>query len=326
MQYTSKIALLAVALFGSSALAAPFAAEAEFYEVEAREVENDLTAREFFELYLEARANPSLEARDIESLDLEAREYLEYLEARAAATATTTASTLEPPQTPQTPQTPLSPQAKEHTLLSSNGNHETSHSESKQPSDVYLTPHQQSVRAAKKLAAKEFEDPKVYHAALKDKTDPNHPYAVSRYLNKAGHLKEALKDSDSPYHKAAKRLLHQNKAKTYLEDKKNLKKALKHKHHKYHKDAVKLYFTKGDHFETALANKKSPFHKAAVKEYLLDKKTRESVLADSSSPYYKQAKKLEKKIEKQQSHVKVPASSRSADKSTSTPSSTPSKA
>lgn len=85
MQYTAKIALLAVALFGTSALAVPFAADAE-YDVEAREVDNDLTAREFYESYLESRADPSLDARDLESLDLEAREYLEYLEAREAAT------------------------------------------------------------------------------------------------------------------------------------------------------------------------------------------------------------------------------------------------
>ena len=84
MQYTSKIALLAIALFGTSALAVPLAGEAE-YDVEAREVEDDLSAREFYDLYLEARADPSLDARDLESLDFEAREYLEYLEAREAA-------------------------------------------------------------------------------------------------------------------------------------------------------------------------------------------------------------------------------------------------
>ena len=85
MQYTSKIALLAVALFGTSALAAPYAGETGF-DIEAREVDNDLSAREFYELYLEVRADPSLDARDLESLDFEAREYLEYLEAREAAT------------------------------------------------------------------------------------------------------------------------------------------------------------------------------------------------------------------------------------------------
>ena len=75
MQYNSKIALLAVALFGTSALAVPFSNGAE-YDVEAREIDNDLSAREFHDMYLEARADPSLEAR----------EYLEYLEAREATT------------------------------------------------------------------------------------------------------------------------------------------------------------------------------------------------------------------------------------------------
>ena len=40
-----------------------------------------------YDAYMEARSDPSLDARDLESLDLEAREYLEYLEAREAATA-----------------------------------------------------------------------------------------------------------------------------------------------------------------------------------------------------------------------------------------------
>lgn len=73
----SKIALLTVAIFGTSALAIPFAAEAG-YEVEAREVvdNNDLEAREFY---------PSLDARDIEEFDMEAREYLDDLEAREPA-------------------------------------------------------------------------------------------------------------------------------------------------------------------------------------------------------------------------------------------------
>ena len=81
MQYTSKIALLAVALFGTSALAVPIVG----VDVEAREINDDLSAREFYDMYLEARADPSLDARDLESLDFEAREYLDYLEARDAA-------------------------------------------------------------------------------------------------------------------------------------------------------------------------------------------------------------------------------------------------
>jgi hypothetical protein len=86
MQYTFKIALLAVALFGTSARALPFSREAEY--LEARKVDNDLSSREFNEMYLEARADHSLEARDLESLDFEAREYLDYLEARDAVTVT----------------------------------------------------------------------------------------------------------------------------------------------------------------------------------------------------------------------------------------------
>jgi hypothetical protein len=304
MQYTSKIALLAVALFGTSALAVPFASDAG-YDVEAREVDNDLSAREFYDMYLEARADPSLDARDLDSLDLEAREYLEYLEARATAAA----------ELPQTPLSPHSPHLE--TTVHSHGAHETTHSESKPHPSVYLTPHQKAIRRAKIVAAKEFEDPKVYHAALTDKDNKLHRFAVSKYLSKPKNLRKALANTDSPYHKAAKRVLHQRKAKVYLADKSNLKKALKHKHNKYHKDAVKLYLSRGDNFEHALSNKKARFHKAAVHEYLLDTKTRKSVLADKTDPFFKQAKKLQKKINKELKHIKVSTGS-AADKTTST--------
>ena len=64
MQYTSKVALLAVALFGASAVAAPFGGDE--YDIEAREVDNDLAAREYYDL-------------------MDAREYQDYLEAREGA-------------------------------------------------------------------------------------------------------------------------------------------------------------------------------------------------------------------------------------------------
>lgn len=86
MQYTSKLAILAVALFSTSVVAVPFASFDGDSELEVREADNELSAREFYEAYLEARADPSLDARDIEAMDFEAREYLEYLEAREAAT------------------------------------------------------------------------------------------------------------------------------------------------------------------------------------------------------------------------------------------------
>jgi len=48
MQYTSKVALLVVAFYSTSALALPFAVGAE-YDVEAREIDNDLSVREFYD-------------------------------------------------------------------------------------------------------------------------------------------------------------------------------------------------------------------------------------------------------------------------------------
>jgi len=260
-------------------------------------------------MYLEARADPSLDARDIESMDFEAREYLEHLEAREAAT-------VAPPQTPLSSQPPhvettsqpphvetTSHSSHVETSEHSHGDHVASHSESK--SSVYLTPHQKALHRAKKLAAKEFEDPKAYQAALTDKDDKFHRFAVQKYLSKPKHLKKALADADSPYHKAAKRIVHKRKAKVYLSDKSNYKTALTHKHHKYHKDAVKKYFSKGENFENALSNKDARFHKAAVHEYLLDTKTRKSVLSDPTSPYYKQATKLQKKLNKHHKGIKL---------------------
>jgi hypothetical protein len=304
MQYTSKIALLAVALFGTSALAAPFAGEAE-YDVEAREVDNDLSAREFYDMYLEARADPSLDARDLESMDFEAREYLDYLEAREAATAT--------PMTPQTPQTPLSP--KSSRLETQEHSRVATHSESKHEL-VHLSQHQKSVRRAKKVAAKKFKDVEFYHHALLDKENQFHKFAVLKYLNKPKNLKKALANTNSPYHKAAKRVLHRHKAKVYLADKKNFKKALTHKRSRYHKDAVKMYLSQGDHYEFALTHKRARYHKAAVHEYLLDTNTRKQVLSDKTNAFYKQAVKLQKKINKRHEHIKLSDGSHSGNSTT----------
>jgi hypothetical protein len=293
MPYTSKVALLAIALFGSSALAVPFAAEAE-YDVEAREVDNDLSAREFYEMYLEARADPSLDARDLESLDFEAREYLDDLEAREPASAT-------PPQTPLTPLTPLSPKSAH---VETHEHSQTSHAGSKHE-HIYLTKHQKAVRHAKKVAAKKFKDLTFYHTALTDKENKFHRFAVLKYLSKSKNLKKALANTSSPYHKTALRVLHRHKAKVYLANKKNFKKALSHRRNTYHKDAVKKYLSHGDHYEYALTHRRARYHKAAVHEYLLDTQTRKHVLSDKTNQFYKQAVKLQKKINK---HIKLSGS------------------
>jgi len=268
MQYTSKIALLAVALFGTSALAAPFTGEAE-YDVEARDVDNDLSTREFYEMYVEAR--------DLESMDLEARE---YLEARQATTVAT-------------PQTRLSPKS---------SNVET-HQQTKATTSkkqVFLTDHQKAMRRARMMAVEEFKnDPEYYRYALKDKKSKNHNFAVMEYLSTSKNLKKALRSKRSPYYGMAKRIDHQRKAQTYLADKKNFKKALKNKRNSYYKDAVKMYFTQGTNFEQALTHKNSRFHDAAVQQYLLYTKTRNLAIASKDHPFHDQAVALQKKINKQ---------------------------
>jgi hypothetical protein len=303
MQYTSKVALLAIALFGTSALAAPYA-DAE-YEVEAREVDNELAAREFYDMYLEAREDSSLDARDVEEMDLEAREYLEYLDARAAATETP-----QTPTTPSTPQTPLSPHS---------SSLEASHGHSASSEHIYLTPHQKSLRKLRKAAAKKFKNVEAYHSALIDEENKFHRYAVIKHLSNPKNLKKALSNKHSPYHKAAKRILHQHKAKAYLSHRKNFRKALKHKKNIYHKDAVAKYFTIGDNFEHALLHKSAKFHKNAVHAYLMDKKTRQKAIADEHSAFHKQAVKLQKKINKHHLKHHKATSTSSSSSATATP-------
>jgi len=202
MQYRSKVALLTIALFGTSALAAPFAGDAE-YDIEARDVDYDLAAREFFETY-----------------DVEARE------SEPAPAALT-------PQTPLTPPTPLTPSSAHSTNAESHKHsHEDTDAEHKK---VFLTKHQKSMHRLKKLAAKKFENDEIYHNALENKDSKLHRYAVEKYLNNPKHLKKALADKRSHYHKAAKRIVHARKAKLYLEDEKHFKKALNRKHSRYHK-------------------------------------------------------------------------------------------
>ena len=76
MQYTIKVALLAVTLYGTSAPALPLGKGYQKKDnIQRRELDNDLSYRELNEMDLEARTNPSLEAR----------EYFDYLEARDAA-------------------------------------------------------------------------------------------------------------------------------------------------------------------------------------------------------------------------------------------------
>jgi len=302
MQYTSKIALLAVALFGTSALAFPLAGEAE-YDVEAREVDNDLAARESYDMYLEARDDSSLEAR----------EYYEYLEARAREAAT---PVTEPPQSPPLsplPQTPMSatPSHEVHELSAEHGP-EHSHKH------IFLTKHQKTERRLRKIAAKKFKDLDFYHNALIDKENKFHHFAVLKYLSKPQNLEKALENSRSHYHKAAEHILHHRKAKAYLAHKKNFKKALKHKHNKYHKDAVKIYLSHGDHFEIALTHKTAHFHKAAVHEYLLDRKTRLAAIDDEHHPFHKAAVKLQKKINKRHHKHHESVSGGSVSNSTST--------
>jgi hypothetical protein len=305
MQYTFKLAILAVALFSTSALAVPFASFES--ELEVRETDNKLSAREFFDAYLEARENPSLDARELEALDLEAREYFEYLEMReVASTSTADHSATNSPahsgssdsHTP--PQTPLSTTSQQ--------------GDEQHPHFALLQEHRAS---ATKAANEKFKDLSFYNKALANEDSRYHRLAVAKYLNDPSNLKEALANKQSHFHKAAQRMVHKQNAKVYLEDAKQYKKALKSKHNKYHKDAVKQYLSDPEAFEHALSSKHAHFHKEALHQYLLDSTVRKGAIADEKSPYHKAAVKLEKKLDAKK-HGKKHSSSPTATSTTAT--------
>jgi len=182
MQYTSKFALLAVALFSASALALPFGTEAE-YDLEAREIDNDLSAREFYDMYLEAREDPSLDARDLETLDFQARDYLDYLEAREADAVA-----------------PLTPHALSTDKTSSVDSHKHALTENDEKPKKKEHKHKHGLRAAihhrrekKAERAKVYlNDPKNFEKALERPGHKYHKQAVKKLkalLKKSQHTK-----------------------------------------------------------------------------------------------------------------------------------------
>ena len=66
MQYFSKVVLLAIAFFGVFVLALPLqVAPGSQYDLEARELNNDLSSRGFYDMYLDARDDTTLDARSV---------------------------------------------------------------------------------------------------------------------------------------------------------------------------------------------------------------------------------------------------------------------
>lgn len=306
MQYTSKLAILAVALFGSSVLALPVAVDTQ---LKVREAINELSAREVFDAYLEARADPSINARDLEYLELEVREHL-----RAAATSTepsTSTSSSTHLGVPQTSQTPMS-----HA-------HSSNHSSNSPANDFghNLAKIQEDRAALKTLASQKLEDASVYKKALADKDDQFHKFAVKKYLSDPSNMKEALATKSSAYHKTALRITHQQKAKVYLGQRKNYIKALKSTHNKYHKDAVIQYLSEPGSFQLALSGKHAHFHREAVRQYLQDDDVRKGAIADEQSTFHKAAVKMQKKIDHKK-HGKSDSTTASHTSTSSAPTST----
>lgn len=277
MQYTSKFALLAALVFGASALAVPLVPRSLDYEIEARELETDLSAREFYHMYLEARANPSLDARDVYTMDLEAREYLEYLEAREAANVSlirrcsccflnSFCLQAAASETPALPSSKSSKAVDETTSTESHPHESLEHEAHHEHEGHHLRTAAYREKKAKALARLEAS-PRLYQAALEDKSDPLHHLAVKKYLlSHPSIMKEALADKSNVYHHAAKRIaIHRKKAKKYLSVKSQYEKALKHKSNEYHNAAVRKYLSEPEHMQEALRNEDSKYHKIALK-------------------------------------------------------------
>jgi len=253
MQYTSKFALLAALVLGASVLAAPLVPRNVDHEIEAREV--DLSAREFYYMYLEARSNPSLDARELDAMDLEAREYLEYLEAREVANGAAS-------ETPALANSKSSPKAVDETTSTESHPHEHERLEHE---GHHLRTAAYREKKAKALARLEAS-PRLYKAALEDKSDPLHHLAVKKYLlSHPSIMKEALADKTSTYHHAAKRIaIHRKKAKKYLSVKSQYEEALEHKSNEYHNAAVRKYLSEPEHMKQALGDEGSKYHKIAL--------------------------------------------------------------
>lgn len=284
MQYTSKLAILAVALFSSSVVALPFAVDTQ---LKVREAVNELSAREVFDAYLEARADPSLNARDLEYLEWQAREYLEDLEIRAAATSTEPSTSTPSPTHSGIPQTPMSQAPPSNHSSNSTANDYAHH----------LAKIQEDRAALKTLASQKLQDASSYKEALADKDNQFHKFAVKKYLSDPSNMKEALATKSSAYHKAAIRITHEQNARVYLVQRKNYIRALKSTHNKYHKDAVKQYLSDPESFQLALSGKHAHFHKEAVRQYLQDDDVRKGAIADEHSAFHKAAVKMQKKID-----------------------------
>jgi hypothetical protein len=250
MQYTSKFVFLAAIAFSTSALAATFVPRDVV-------VESDLTAREFYNMYLEARAHPSIDARSLDAMDMEAREYLEYLEGRESTSASNkklsyTSETISEKSTSEE--------------SSSSPSQNSSHTPVK-PFCAYKLQGKKTWLATEKAAMKQKlkTDHNLYDEALEDNHNKLHNLAVKIYL--ASHtdaLKKAAANKKNAYHHVAKELVKKEKAKIYLCEASNFMKALKHKHHKYHKVAVRQYLSIQKYFEEALADEMSIFHEQAL--------------------------------------------------------------
>jgi len=325
MQYSTKFALLAAAVFGATAFAAPLAPRNVDYDLEAREVELDagLTAREFYEMYLEARSNPELDARSVDAMDLEAREYLEYLEARDATTQKPLATPSSPapsatehaaPAGSHTPEVPtpeahkeeashpksrvaLDQSQPEHGSKPESKEHESKPEDGKDSTKPHSHLHLKPTKEQKEKVA----DPATRQEALHDKSNPLHHAAV--YEHKKEIAKTKLKEDPKLLHAALEdkdNKLHKLAVKTTLSDPAKLKAALASKSNPLHKAAkrlekhrkVKKFLSDKHHYEKALKDKHSKYHKAAVHKYLSKEKHLKEALHDKHSHYHKAAVKM----------------------------------
>lgn len=307
MQFTTKFAFLAAAVTG--ALAVPLAPRNVEYEIDTREVA-DLSAREFYEMYLQTRADSALDARALGAMDLEAREYLEYLEARDAAAAPEQkplGNAPPPANTPDHTGAPAETNPKADAVHPAAGASEKgaagpkpahelldpTHKLAKDPShpDQFLfkpTPKEKAALATPEAIAAALADPKSpLHSAA---TYLHYKEEATTSLKESPELfKAALADKTNNLHRLALKMEFTDKAKltAALED----KTSPLHKEAKvfaHHQEATK-YFENPADYAKALSHKKNKYHKEAVRRYLNNREHFEEALHNKKSKYHKRA-------------------------------------
>lgn len=290
MQYTTKLALLAVAFGATTALAGPLTARSLDDQLKVPELDADLSSREFHGL--EARAYPQLDARSIGIVDWAHKHVLTKWAKHHQQEGDCEHVLFHLKATKEQEKILRDPIAFEQALADDEN---PLHKVAEHILEVALA------------GAQFREFPPLLPLALFDKYHPLHSIAVQLELAKSAKFLEALINKSNPLHRAAKGLQNHLKVEVYLSDKKHYKDALHNKDDKHHEDAVLKYLSNEVHFDYALSHKHSEHHKIALRLYFSNPMNFIRVLSEKGSPFHKAAVhfKHHKKHQRCHHHHKV---------------------